>query len=50
MYDALEKTDTLFIRNEANFDVCTIYCDMGQFTLIIHEADFKKSVNCLKLQ
>jgi hypothetical protein len=28
-------------NNEANFDVLyTIYCNLGQFILIIHEADY----------
>jgi hypothetical protein len=31
------------LRNEANFEVLyTIYCNLGQFTLIIREVDYKK--------
>jgi hypothetical protein len=31
------------LRNEANFDVLyTIYCNLGQFMLIICEVDYKK--------
>jgi hypothetical protein len=33
-----------YLRNEANFDILyTIYCNLGQFTLIIRKADYKKA-------
>jgi hypothetical protein len=32
------------LMNEAKFDVLyTIYCNLGQFTLIIRETDYKKA-------
>jgi hypothetical protein len=35
---------SIFLKNEANFYILyTIYWNLGQFTLIIHKADYKKA-------